>query len=440
MVRAKFVANGGDTCGRRRILGHQGLAALAVVWLFTFCILAPRARGQQVASSWQAEVRKYAEAQDWTAALSIVDREVARAPQDMDVRAWRARVLAWSGHLNEAEQEYTEILKAAPSDPDNWLGLANVYAREGRNQEALEDLNRAIALAPDRADLRAARGRALRDLGSRDGAREEFKKALALDPASAEARAGLLSVRPEPRHELRFGEGNDLFNFAAANHDGWVSLTSRWSAHWSTNAAGSYFRRGGVDAEKFLGSVTARQPEWGALTFGGAAGNDRGVIPKSEAFFDYDHGWRVSESRILRGAEFSYGSHWYWYALARILALNGMSVIYLPREWSWSLGFTESRSHFTGTAAEWRPSGATRLTFPIASRGQRRLSGNVFFATGTENFAQVDQIGQFASQTYGGGLRFQLSTLQEFAGSGAYQKRTQNRSDTSFGFTYVIRF
>src|SRR3989441_3303172 len=176
MVRLKLAVNSEDAWSRARILGHQGLVALAVVWLSTLWILAPRARGQQAAPSWQAEVRKYAEAQDWTAALSIVDREVARAPQDMDVRAWRARVLAWSGRLSEAAQEYTEILKAAPIDPDNWLGLANVYAREGRNQEALEDLSRAIALAPDRADLRAARGRALRDLGSRDEAREEFKR------------------------------------------------------------------------------------------------------------------------------------------------------------------------------------------------------------------------------------------------------------------------
>src|SRR5207245_582693 len=222
MVRLKLAVNSEDAWSRARILGHQGLVTLAVVWLSTLWILAPRARGQQAAPSWQAEVRKYAEAQDWTAALSIVDGEVARAPQDMDVRAWRARVLAWSGRLSEAAQEYTEILKAAPIDPDNWLGLANVYAREGRNQEALEDLSRDIALAPDRADLRAARGRALRDLGSRDEAGEEFKKALALSPASADARDGLLSLRPEPPHELRFGEGNDLFNFAAANHDGWV--------------------------------------------------------------------------------------------------------------------------------------------------------------------------------------------------------------------------
>jgi len=61
---------------------------------------------QQPAPDWQTEVQKYAQAQDWSGAMRIVDREIARAPHDMDVRAWRARVLAWSGHLAEAEREY----------------------------------------------------------------------------------------------------------------------------------------------------------------------------------------------------------------------------------------------------------------------------------------------------------------------------------------------
>src|SRR6266404_8202289 len=47
--------------------------------------------GQDQAPGWQKQVRTYSEAQDWDAALRIVDQEVARAPQDMDVRAWRAR-------------------------------------------------------------------------------------------------------------------------------------------------------------------------------------------------------------------------------------------------------------------------------------------------------------------------------------------------------------
>src|SRR6266699_4671838 len=94
--------------------------------------------------------------------MRIVDREVARSPQDMDVRAWRARVLSWSGRVTEAEKEYVEILKVSRNDPDNWMGLASVYSREGKADEALRALSRALELDPKRADLHAARARALR--------------------------------------------------------------------------------------------------------------------------------------------------------------------------------------------------------------------------------------------------------------------------------------
>lgn len=67
---------------------------------------------------------------------SMVEQQVARAPQDMDVRAWRACVLAWAGKPPEAEKEYLEILKVSHTDPDNWMGLASVYLREGRVPEA----------------------------------------------------------------------------------------------------------------------------------------------------------------------------------------------------------------------------------------------------------------------------------------------------------------
>jgi tetratricopeptide (TPR) repeat protein len=396
--------------------------------------------GQDQPPDWQAQVRKYAEAQDWKSALRIVDQEVSRAPQDMDVRAWRARVLAWSGQLADAEKEYLEIVKVSRTDPDNWMGLAGVYLREGRAEDALRALDRAVELDPKRADLRAARARALRAMGERNDARTEFQKALNLDPTSTEARVGLISLRREPRNELRFGQDNDLFNFADANHDEWVSLVSRWTPYWTTNVAGDFYQRGGADAGKFVGSVTRRQPKWGALTLGGAIGRDNAVIPKSEAFFDLDHGWKVSEGNLVRAVEFDYGQHWYWYQAARILTLNGTTIVSFPQEWTLSLGATGARSAFSGTGAEWRPSGIGRLGFPVTHWGDRGLSGNIFFAAGTENFAQVDQVGRFASQTYGGGLRFQLSARQDVTGYAAYQKRTQNRTDTSFGLSYGIHF
>ena len=173
---------------------------------------------------------------------------------------------------------------------------------------------------------------------------------------------------------------------------------------------------------------------------GGAIGHDSAVIPKSEVFFDLNHGWKTSETNLVRAVEFTYGQHWYWYQSSRILALSGTAIGYLPREWTLSLGATGARSVFSGTVAEWRPSGITRLAFPLASRGEKRLSGNVFFAAGTENFAQVDQLGKFASQTYGGGLRFQMTARQDVTAYGAYQKRTQDRTDTSFGLSYGIHF
>ena len=371
--------------------------------------------------------------------MRVVDQETARAPQDMDVRAWRARVLAWSGRLAEAEKEYVEILKVSRTDPDNWMGLAGVYLREGKIQEAQQAIDAAEEQGPKRADVHAARARVLRAAGKRDDARLEFQKALNLDPTSTEAQAGLVSVRREPKHELRLGQDNDLLSYTSTYRDEWVSVASQWTLHWTTSVAGDFYQRG-ADAGKFVGSVTRRQPMWGAVTVGGAIGHDNAVIPKSEAFFNLDHGWKTGETNFVRAVEFMYGQHWYWYQSSRILELNGGAIVYLPREWTFSLAATGARSVFSGTSAEWRPSGISKLGFPLTRWGDRRLSGNVFFAAGTENFAVVDQIGRFASQTYGGGLKFQIANWQDITGYAGYQRRTQNRTDTSFGLSYGIHF
>jgi tetratricopeptide (TPR) repeat protein len=356
------------------------------IWIF--CSFAC---GQEPPSRWKEEVQRRIEAQDWAAgAMRIADRELARAPLDIEVRTWRARILTWSGSLSEAEREYDEILANTPDDPDNWAGLADVYAREGRTKDALRALDRAVELDPKRVDLRAAHVRALRAANQPKEAKLEFQRALTLDPSSAEAHAGLLSLRGEPKHQLRMGVDSDLFNFVSANHIEGVSLTSRWTSHWQTSIAGSSYRRAGTEAGKILVSLTGMLPRWGALTVGGAKARDHGVIPKSEAFFDFDHGWRVGTSGWLRGLEAVYGQHWYGYAMAWILTISETTLFYLPHDWTWFLSLSGARSAFSGTGAEWCPAGLTRLGFPIFGRDAHRLGGNIFFAQGTENFAQVD--------------------------------------------------
>ncbi len=418
----------------------HGLRQSLILVLVGAAFFSSNAQAQEREEGWQAQVRKDAEAQDWADALRIVDQEIARSPEDMDIRAWRARVLTWAGRLTEAEHEYNEVLKVERNDPDNWMGLATVYMRQRHMDTALKAADRAVELDPKRADLRATRAQILRASGNVSDARLEFQRALVLDPGSTDARSGLFSLRDAGKHELRFGFEDDLLSFAPANHDQWVSLVSKWTPRWTTSASGSLYQRAGTDAGSFVGSVTRSQPKWGALTIGGATGHDNGVIPETEVFFELDHGFKISEDQPVRGIEMIYGQHWYWYTTARILTATETAIVYLPRDWSWSIGLTEARSHFSDTHIDWRPSGLTRLSFPLAHWFQRELSGNAFFAVGTEDFAQVDQIGSFASQTYGGGFRLRFTAHQDITGYAAFQQRTQDRAQTSFGLNYGIRF
>jgi tetratricopeptide (TPR) repeat protein len=425
---------------RRESCGSHGVGRVLTLLVFGGVLFGSSVQSQQPDEVWQTQVRKYTDAHHWDDALWVVDQQIALSPDDMDIRAWRARVLTWAGRLTEAEQGFNEILKIDKSDPDTWMGLATVYLRQGRTEEALKTADHAIELDPGRADLRATRAEMLRASGDSTDAQHEFQRALALDPGSSDARSGLSSIRGDGKQELRFGFDEDLFSFTSANRDQWVTLVSKWTPQWTTSAGGSLYQRGGVDAGNFIGSVTRSQPQWGAVTIGGATGHDNGVIPETEAFFELDHGFKISEDKPLRGIEVIYGQHWYWYAFARILTTNETAIVYLPRDWTWSIELTEARSHFSDTNIDWRPSGQTRLSFPLAHWSERELSGNVFFAVGTEDFAQVDQIGSFASQTYGGGLRFRFTPRQDVTAYGAFQQRTQDRAQTSFGFSYGIRF
>lgn len=432
-----ILADGVSSSSRRRPL-RLGLWTVGLALVLG--MLVSGARGQDSNTDWQADARKAAEAHDWDGALRIIDGQIARYPKDMDIRAWHARVLLWAGRLQEAEKEFDEIVKAVPDDPDNWMSLGNLYVQEGRKEEALRAMSRAVELDPKRADLRVARARVLSAIGEMQEARFESQQARQLDPTSAEAQAELASLSAWTKNELRFGADNDLFNFTVGNHDEWVSLVSRWSSHWTTSVASDFYQIAGTPAEKFAGSATGSLPHWGALTIGGTAGHDNTVIPKSEAFFEGDHGWRLSEDCFLRGVELTYGQHWYWYATARVFAVNENTLVYLPREWTWSLALTGSRSHFSGTGVDWKPSGLSKMGFPIKNWGLRRLTGNVFFAVGTEDFGQLNQIESFSSQTYGGGFRFQLTARQDVTAYGGFQQRTQDHTDTSVGWSYGIHF
>jgi tetratricopeptide (TPR) repeat protein len=403
---------------------------LLSVWLLALPVQTFPVTAQEQPPNWQAQVRKYCDASDWPSATRVLEAEIARAPQDLDLKAWRARVLTWAGRLEEAQHDYLEILAVDKRDPDNWAGLAAVYLREGKIDDALRAIEIAVQVDPNRADLQAVHARILATARERAQTLAE----------SAKAHQPIKTGKRFASGEIRVGVETDSLSYTAANQGQGASITTRWTPLLSTNLGGAFYQRSGIFADKFVGSVTLHAPSFATITVGGAIANDHAVIPKSEAFFDFDRGLSIRDSKVLKGIEFEYGQHWYWYQAARILTLNGAAVLYLPRDWSLTLAATGARSAFSGTGVEWRPSGSTRLGFPLLAWRTARLSGNILFAAGAENFASSDQIGRFSSQTYGGGLRFEFSSRMYATFTYSFQQRTQNRSDSYSGAGYGIRF
>ena len=389
----------------------------------------------QTTDDWQPQVRKNVENRHIDAALTIVDQRLADAPEDLEAHGWRGRLLAWKGRRSEGEAEYRFVLDKVPNDTEMLTGLSDVLLWQQKYSEALQTLDQARKISPSDPEILSRRARVLALLGRTPEARSEYQQTLLFDTQNTDARTGLDSLRENTKHELRVGEDVDVFNYTHAGQTQGVSLSSRWNQRWSTVFGVSTYQRFGQDAVKFLASTafhfTAR--DW--FTVGSAVANSQSVVPTNEAFFEYGHAFR-NENRWFKGLESSYQQHWFWYQGAHVLTLNTSQIIYLPHEWTWSLNVTGARTGFVGTPVDWTPSGWTKLGFPL----QHRVTGNVFFGVGSENFAQIDQIGRFSAHTFGGGLRYQFAARQDITGYVARQYRTQGQTDTSFGLSYGIHF
>lgn len=390
---------------------------------------------QMPAADWQQQVRGRVRDHQLDAAFVIAEQRLADFPTDLEAHGWRGHILAWKGNWPKAESEYRYVLAKVPGDIEILTGLADVLLWQKRTQEALDCLDQARRSSPHNPEVLSRRLRLLLIMGRTEEARAQLRETLRVNPQDQAARRTLNRLAPETRHELRLGVDIDTFNYTDNAHAQSLSLNSRWSPRWSTFVETGFYQRFGEDAAKASGSTTFRFTGQDWLSAGGAGANDHGVITHAEAFFECGHGFRF-QNQLVRGLDVSYQQHWFWYHGAHALTTGVNQLFYLPREWTWMLTINGGRSGFAGTGIEWVPTGSTRLSFPL----YRGLSGNLFFAVGSENFAQVDQIGRFSARTFGGGLRYRVSSRQDIRGYVAWQDRTQGRTQNSFGVTYGIRF
>jgi len=389
----------------------------------------------QTIDEWQLRVRNEVGNQRIEVALIIVEQRLANAPEDLEAHGWRGRLLAWRGHWSEAEDEFKLVLETFPNDTEILTALADAFLWQENYFEALRTLDQARKIAPSDPEILARRARVLALLGRTREARSEYQQTLQFDSQNKDGRAGLASLRENTKHELRISEDIDFFNYANAGQTQGASLSSRWNQRWTTVFGVNTYQRFGQHAVKLVasGSLHVTRQDW--VSVGSAVANGQSVVPTSEAFVEYGHGFRI-DNRWIHGLESSYQQHWFWYRGAHVLTLNTSQVVYLPHGWTWSLNVTGARTGFAGTPVDWTPSGWSKLGVPL----YRRVTGNLFFAVGSENFSQIDQIGHFSAHATGGGLRYQFAARQDINGYAARQDRSQGQIDTSFGLSYGIHF
>ncbi len=415
----------------RQLTGLSLRTVIAALLLVGFA----RPLAAQTSDDWQPQVRKDVENQHIDAALAVVDQRLVEAPEDMEAHGWRGRLLAWKGRWSEGQAEYKLVLDKIPNDTDILTGLSDVLLWQHKYTEALQTLDQARKISPSDPEILSRRARVLALLGRTPEARSEYHQTLLFDTQNADARTGLDNLREDTKHELRIGEDADVFNYADAGQTQGASLNSRWNLQWSTVFGISTYQRFGEDAVKLLASTAFHFTVRDWFTVGSAVANSQSVVPTNEAFVEYGHAFRV-ENHWVKGLESSYQQHWFWYQGAHVLTLNTSQIFYLPHAWTWSLNLTGARTGFSGTPVDWTPSGWTKLGFPL----KRRVTGNIFFGVGSENFAQIDQIRRFSAHAFGGGLRYQFAARQDITGYVARQDRTQGQIDTSLGLNYGIRF
>ena len=384
---------------------------------------------------WQQQMRSSVERHQIPAALAVVNHRLSEAPDDMEAHAWRGRLLAWTGHWQEAQVEYQHVLSKFPNDVDVLTGLADVLLWQQKYLEALAVLEQARGTAPQNPEVLVRRARLLALLERSSEARAQFQAVLTSDPSNPAAVSGLAGLAGVWKYELRIGEEADFFNYTQDAQVETFTLTAHLNRTWTTTVGVSPYHLFGESAVKIWAEAAHRfhQNNWVRILAAGA--NPQDVVPEEEVLIEYGHGFRFSDVWV-KGLESSYQEHSLWYRGAQVVTLNTTQIAYLPNEWTWTLSVTGSHTRFAGGESDWVPSGSARLGVPLL----RSLTGNLLFAVGAENFAQVDQIGRLSARTYGGGLRYRFAESQDVTAFVARQDREYGQKQTSLGLSYGIRF
>lgn len=124
-------------------------------------------------------------------AIALFDRLLTVAPDNVEARVDRARVLSWAGRFGESAEAYAAVLERRPGQRSARIGLAQVLSWSGRLDSAQAVYARLLRDDPDDADALQGLARVTAWSGELHAAEVAWERALELSEDETAARTGL---------------------------------------------------------------------------------------------------------------------------------------------------------------------------------------------------------------------------------------------------------
>lgn len=129
------------------------------------------------------------------AALAVLDRAVALAPDDGGLLLERAKLRGRQGDFADALADLDRAQPLLPDDPEVYLLRAAARRRLGALELALGDVEAGLALDPGSPELLLERGNIRRLRRDPEGARADWAAVIAAAPGSAAAHAAEVNLQ-----------------------------------------------------------------------------------------------------------------------------------------------------------------------------------------------------------------------------------------------------
>ncbi|MBS1501221.1 MAG: YaiO family outer membrane beta-barrel protein [Bacteroidetes bacterium] len=153
-------------------------------------VLSVTTRAQSEPSSdelFQQARRAAFDQKDYTRAINLCKKALAKSPDYSDIRVFLGRIYTWSGKTDSARAEFVQVLTKHPDNEDGAFAFGSLEFWNDNSTMSLQIVNAGLKYHPQSKDLLLLKAKVLNDLKRYSEANNTLDSLLEIDPANTGA-------------------------------------------------------------------------------------------------------------------------------------------------------------------------------------------------------------------------------------------------------------